>query len=135
MRLILELADRANPFVENAEPWNLRKDDSKAQQLQDVCTVAINLFRQIVIYISPVLPGLASKTSELLGDEPYAWADAQKPITGTVVHPFKHMLKRADPKDIEKMTDETKAELKRQTRMDPSPKVGGILRFRTPTSI
>jgi methionyl-tRNA synthetase len=129
MRLILELADRANPFVENAEPWNLRKDDSKAQQLQDVCTVAINLFRQIVIYISPVLPGLASKTSELLGDEPYAWADAQKPITGTVVHPFKHMLKRADPKDIEKMTDETKAEFEAANPDGPQAESGGNSTF------
>jgi methionyl-tRNA synthetase len=61
MRLILELADRANPFVENAAPWVLKKDADKAQELQDVCTVALNLFRQLVIYLSPVLPSLRKK--------------------------------------------------------------------------
>ena len=51
MRLILELADRANPFVEQAEPWNLKKDPDKQQELQDVCSIAINLFRQLIIYL------------------------------------------------------------------------------------
>ena len=52
MRLIMELADKANPFVENAEPWNLKKDPEKTQELQDVCTVALNLFRQLIIYLA-----------------------------------------------------------------------------------
>lgn len=110
MRLILELADRANPFVENAAPWNLRKDESKAQQLQDVCTVALNLFRQIVIYLSPVLPKLAEKTCALFGTEPFRWEDAQTPVTQTRINKFKHMLKRADAKDVKNMIDEAKAE-------------------------
>ena len=66
MRLIMDLADRANPYVENQQPWNLRKDPAATQQLQDVCTVALNLFRQIVIYLTPVLPKLATQTAELL---------------------------------------------------------------------
>ena len=60
MRAILALADAANPYVEERRPWDLRKDPSKARELQDVCTVALNLFRQIVVYLSPVLPRLAS---------------------------------------------------------------------------
>ena len=56
MRLVLELADRANPFVEKAEPWVLRKDPAQSAKLQDVCTVALNLFRQLAIYLAPVLP-------------------------------------------------------------------------------
>src|SRR6185312_11351427 len=55
MRTIMGLADQANPYVEERRPWDLRKDASRAQELQDVCTVALNLFRQIVIYLSPVL--------------------------------------------------------------------------------
>ena len=110
MRLILELADRANPFVENAEPWNLRKDESKAQELQDVCTVALNLFRQIVIYLAPVLPKLTEKTAALFGVNSFRWDDTQTPVTGVAINKFKHMLKRAELKDVEKMTEETKAE-------------------------
>ncbi|MDG1874425.1 MAG: methionine--tRNA ligase [Mariniblastus sp.] len=110
MRLILELADRANPFVENAEPWNLKKDESKANELQDVCTVALNLFRQLVIYLSPVLPELAEKTGVLLNDPIESWDQSKSPLTGTDVSKFKHMMKRIEEKDVKAMEEESKAE-------------------------
>ncbi|MEM7781841.1 MAG: methionine--tRNA ligase [Planctomycetota bacterium] len=110
MRLILELADRANPFVENAEPWNLKKDPEKQQQLQDVCTVALNLFRQLVIYLAPVLPELVVKTEALLNDKIIHWDQSQTPLTGTPVSKFKHMMKRIEEKDVKAMEEETKEE-------------------------
>ena len=110
VRLILELADRANPFVENAEPWNLKKDPDKQQELQDVCSVALNLFRQIMIYLSPVIPELATKTGELLNCPIESWEQAKTPLVGTDVNKFKHMLKRIEQKDIDAMIDETQAE-------------------------
>ena len=106
----MELADRANPFVENAAPWTLKKDPEKAQQLQDICSIAINLFRQIVVYLAPVLPELAEKTGKLLGEPITDWDQSQTPLTGTPVAKFKHMMKRVEEKDIQKMVDETKAE-------------------------
>ena len=109
MRLILELADRANPFVENAAPWILKKDPDKAGELQDVCTIALNLFRQLVIYISPVLPDLAEKTSELLNDPIVSWEQSKTPLTGTPVSKFKHMMKRIEEKDVKKMEEESQA--------------------------
>lgn len=108
MRLILELADRANPFVESAEPWNLRKDPDKARQLQDVCTVALNLFRQLAIYLAPVLPRLAEQTAELLCQPIKHWDDSKTPLVGTPVAKFKHMLKRVEKKDVDKMIEESK---------------------------
>ncbi len=110
MRLILELADRANPYVENAEPWNLKKDPEKASELQDVCTVALNLFRQLVIYLSPVLPDLAEKTGALLNDPIVSWDQSKTPLTGTTVSKFKHMMKRIEEKDVKAMEEESKAE-------------------------
>ncbi|MFV1966005.1 MAG: methionine--tRNA ligase [Pirellulaceae bacterium] len=108
MRLIMELADRANPFVENAAPWNLRKDESKAQRLQDVCTIALNLFRQIVIYLTPVLPRLAQQTEALLGKPIERWDESKTPLTGTPVARFQHMLKRVEKKDVEAMIEESR---------------------------
>jgi methionyl-tRNA synthetase len=110
MRLVLEAADRANPYVENAAPWVLKKDPDKAQELQDVCTVALNLFRQLAIYLTPVLPGLAAKVGDLFGDPIVDWEQAKTPLTGTPIGKFKHMMKRIDPKDIAKMSEETKQE-------------------------
>ncbi|MDF1824584.1 MAG: methionine--tRNA ligase [Verrucomicrobiales bacterium] len=108
MRMIMELADQANPFVENNAPWELRKDESKAQELQDVCTVSLNLFRTLAIYLAPVLPELAIKAGELLGEELTSWDQAQKPLTGSAVNKFKHMMQRVDPAKIEAMIEESK---------------------------
>ena len=110
MRLIMELADQANPFVENSQPWVLRKDPAKQQELQDVCTIALNLFRQLVVYLSPVLPELTGKANELFGVEISDWSDSQSPITGSQIAKFKHMMQRVDIKDVEAMIDETKDE-------------------------
>ena len=114
MRLIMALADDANPFVEQAEPWNLKKDPAKADQLQDVCTVAINLFRQLVIYLTPVLPELTDKTAVLLGHPITHWDQSQTPLLGTKVAKFKHMMQRVDQKDIDKMVDDTREEQARE---------------------
>lgn len=110
MKLILSLADAANPFVENAAPWNLKKDPERARELQNVCTVALNLFRQLAIYLAPVVPDLAEKTGRLLNDPITSWDQSKTPLTGTPVNKFEHMMKRVDSKDIEKMIEETKQE-------------------------
>ena len=108
MRLIMELADRANPYVEAAEPWKLAKDPAASSRLQDVCTVAINLFRQIAIYLAPVLPKLAQQTGDLLGQPIQHWDDSQTPLVATLTKSFKHMLKRVDMKDVIAMIEDSK---------------------------
>ncbi|MHB8972939.1 MAG: methionine--tRNA ligase [Pirellulaceae bacterium] len=108
MRLTMELADHANPFVESAEPWKLAKDPARAKELQDVCTVALNLFRQLAVYLAPVLPRLASQTGELLGRPIRHWDESKTPLTGTPVAEFQHMLKRVEKEDVEKMIEDSK---------------------------
>jgi methionyl-tRNA synthetase len=108
MRLIMELADRANQYVEAAEPWKLSKDPEKAGQLQEACSVALNLFRQIVIYLSPVLPSLKEKTERLLEGTIDHWDQSQAPLEGIAVAPFEHMMTRVDKKDLDAMIEESK---------------------------
>lgn len=108
MRLIMALADRANPYVEENRPWELRNDESQTQRLQDICTVTLNLFRQIAIYLAPVLPKLAEQTGQLLGEEITHWNQSQTPLVGVPVNKFKHMLKRAEEKDVQAMIEESK---------------------------
>ena len=110
MRLIMELADRANPYVESQEPWALAKDPDKSERLQQVCTVALNLFRQLAIYLAPVLPKLAEQTGELLSDSITEWDQSQTPLTGKPVSKFKHLMQRADLKKVEAMIEESKQE-------------------------
>lgn len=120
MRLIMALADRANPFVEDHKPWTLHKDARKAKQLQEVCTVALNLFRQLAIYLAPVLPRLAEQTGELLGDPITDWQQAKTPLVGTPVAKFKHMMKRVDEKDVHKMIEESKEASQAESTSSPA---------------
>ena len=108
MRLIMELADRANPYVEAHAPWTLKKDPNRAKELQDVCTVALNLFRQLAIYLAPVLPRLAEQTATLLDRPIEHWNESKTPVVGTPVAKFQHMLQRVDPKKVQAMIDESK---------------------------
>ena len=110
MRLVMALADRANPFVEENKPWELRKEADQADRLQDVCTIALNLFRQLVVYLAPVLPRLAQQTGELLGEPITSWDQAKTPLVGTPVAKFKHMLRRVEEKDLQAMIEESKQE-------------------------
>ncbi|MCA9189298.1 MAG: methionine--tRNA ligase subunit beta, partial [Planctomycetales bacterium] len=109
-RLIMELADRANGYFDAHAPWKLKNQTDQQERLQDICTVSLNLFRQIVIYLAPVLPRLATQTGELLGDPISGWDQAQNPLLGTPVATFQHMLKRVETKDIEAMIEDSKVE-------------------------
>ncbi len=114
MRWIMMLADKANQFVDSHKPWEINKalkaskSPEQEKYLQDVCTIALNLFRQIAIYLTPVLPRLAQQTGELLNDPITSWDQAQTPLVGTPVNKFQHMLKRIEEKDVHAMIEESK---------------------------
>jgi methionyl-tRNA synthetase len=105
MRLIMAAADRANAYIESCRPWEIAKhDDPQAKQsVQIACTTGLNLFRQLVVYLAPVLPRLAEQTGELLGEPITSWEQSQRPLLGTPVGKFKHMMQRVDPKRVEAM--------------------------------
>ncbi len=108
MRLAMAATDRANEYVERMQPWVLRKDPEKADRLRDVCTVGLNLFRQIAVYLAPVLPQMARQTGELLGDPIQRWEQSQTPLVGSAVAKFQHMTKRVDRKQVDAMIEASK---------------------------
>ena len=111
MRHVMALADRANEFVDRMQPWTLKKDPSQAQHMQDVCTVALNLYRQLVVYLAPVLPELARQSGELLGDPVSNWDQSASPLVGTSVGVFKHLMQRVDPKKVRAMISASTVEV------------------------
>lgn len=108
VRLIMELADKANPYIDEQKPWVLAKNPAEASKLQDVCTVGLNLFRQIVVYLAPVLPKLAADAGELLKDPITSWSQSQQPLVGQSIAGFSHMMKRVEKKDIDAMVENSK---------------------------
>ena len=127
IRRIMALADGANPYVEQNRPWELSKDPSKLGQLQDVCTVALNLFRQIAIYLTPVLPRLAIQCEQLLGEPVTDWKQSQTPLTGSPVNPFKHMIHRIDKPKVQAMIDESRDDALETTSDNVSSDSGDAL--------
>ncbi len=110
IREIMLLADEANRYVDSRQPWVIRKDPARGDELREVCSVTLNLFRQIVVYLSPVLPGLKLQTEELLNSRISHWNDAVTPLTGTPVSEFQHLMKRLEMKQVEQMIDESREE-------------------------
>jgi methionyl-tRNA synthetase len=108
MREIMVLADRANAYIESSEPWKIAKDPARTNELRDICTVGLNLFRQLVVYLAPVLPRLKEQTEALLNSPIRHWTDAQSPLAGVQVSEYQHMLKRVDLKQVEKMIEDSK---------------------------
>lgn len=128
IREIIQLADAANRYVEEAAPWVLRKDPSRAEALRAACSVSLNLFRQIVIYLTPVLPRLAAQTGDLLGVPIQHWDEVKTPLTGTPVSKFQHMLQRVDPVKVQAMIEESKSpESDEATTKEPSNSLGQYL--------
>lgn len=103
MRLIMLLADAANEYVERKAPWTLKKDPTRATELQDVCTVVLNLFHQIIVYLQPVLPGLAQRAGQLLGSGADRWELASKPLLGRPVAKFEHLMTRVEAAKVTAM--------------------------------
>jgi methionyl-tRNA synthetase len=110
MRLVLAASDRANQYIDRAQPWYLAKDPQKARDLQDVCTVGLNVFRQLAIYLAPVLPQLARQTGELLGEPITRWDQSKRPLLGNPVKRFEHMMVRVKREQVEAMIEASKEE-------------------------
>ena len=114
MREIMALADKANQYIDTKKPWVMAKDETKLPEVQDVCTVGINLFRQLVTYLKPVLPELAAKAEDFLNIDPLTWDDAQLPLLDHTISKFKPLMTRIEKKDIDAMLESTKDDLAKE---------------------
>ena len=117
LREIMALADSANQFVNDAKPWNIAKDPSKEKELQLVCSIALNQFRLLTLYLKPVLPKLAEEVEKFLNiPAGLTWNDAATPLPeGHRINNYKHLATRLDPKLIEAMLADNKESLKSMT--------------------
>jgi methionyl-tRNA synthetase len=110
LREIMEIADITNQYVDENKPWILAKDADKTAELHDVCTTALILFRQLTILLSPVLPQVAARVADFLGDAAFTWADTQgaavyDTMLGRTISAYNHLMQRIDPKMVEDLFD------------------------------
>ena len=122
MREIMTLADRANEYIQAKAPWAMSKEEGREQEVLEVCSVAVNLFRQLMTYLSPVLPELADKTAAFLNLETLGWEDRRSILTGHAINKFKPMLARAEMDKVTAILEETKTELEKENGGAPAAK-------------
>ena len=110
MREIMALADKVNEYIAVKEPWQLIKDETKQQEVQDICSLGINMFRTLMIYLKPVLPVLADSTAAFLNDE-LMWEGHKTLLTNHKINKFKALLQRVDMDKVDAMTEASKDSL------------------------
>jgi len=106
LREIMTLTDLANQYVDTHKPWEMAKQEGRDAELQVVCTVALNAFRLLTLYLKPVLPKLAEAVEAFLNIPPLTWGDAGRLLVDHAIHPYQHLMTRIDPKKIEAMIEE-----------------------------
>ncbi|WP_296261787.1 MULTISPECIES: methionine--tRNA ligase [unclassified Pseudomonas] len=111
MREIMALADRANAWIADKAPWSLAKQEGKQQEVQSICALGINLFRQLVIFLKPVLPNLATDAEQFLNVAPLNWNDHLTLLSDHSLNPFQALMTRIDPAKVEAMTNASKEDL------------------------
>jgi len=108
MRIVMLLADKANRYIEDRKPWIMIKDDDQVADVQVVCTQGLNLFRTLMIYLTPVIPALAADTQAMFREDPWDWGAAQIPLLGTSIEKYKPLLTRVEQAQVDKMIEESK---------------------------
>ena len=121
LRQIMALADQANQYIDAQKPWLLAKDPDKAQQVQAVCSVGLNLYRVLVCYLKPVLPKLALESEQFLNIEPLQWDAIQQPLLSHRIHKFNPLLTRVEQEKVNAMVEASKDSLAETTRHKGQP--------------
>jgi len=114
MREIMHLADRANAWIADKAPWALNKVEGKQAEVQEICALGINLFRQLVIFLKPVLPNLAAAAERFLNVEPLSWSDHAAPLANHSLNAFTPLMTRIEPAKIDAMIEASKEDLAAQ---------------------
>ncbi|HET8609075.1 MAG TPA: methionine--tRNA ligase [Burkholderiales bacterium] len=118
IRRIMQLTDLANQYVDARKPWELAKAPERAAELQTVCSTALALFRDLTLYLKPVLPNLVAEAENLLAIPELQWAQAWKHLpAGHQINAYRHLMTRIDSKQIAALVEANRESL----QIPPSP--------------
>ncbi|WP_017430265.1 methionine--tRNA ligase [Vreelandella jeotgali] len=117
MRRIMELADEANTYIAEAEPWVLAKQEGRDQEVLDICSVGINLFRQLVVYLAPVVPAMAEQAQTFLGLDTLSWASRHDVLTDHAINKFKPLMTRIERSKIDAVLDASREDIAEEKKL------------------
>ncbi|TAA48104.1 methionine--tRNA ligase [Corallincola spongiicola] len=119
MRDIMALADKANAYIAEQAPWKLVKTEGQEQHAHDVCSLAIHLFRILMVYLKPVLPAMAAEVELFLNDS-LTWDSTTKVLTGAKINKFKPLMQRVEMDKVTAMVDASKENLQTANVAEPA---------------
>ena len=125
LREIMALADRVNGYVDQHKPWELAKQPGQDAVLHDVCSVCIEAFRVLTVYLKPVLPALAAKVEAFLQIEPLQWHDAARALGGHTIGAYQHLMQRVDTKLLDALFEPPAAPPALAQDGEPAPSMPG----------
>ncbi len=132
IREIMALTDQVNAYVDLNKPWELAKQDEQAQHLQYVCSVCINAFKILTVYLKPVLPCLANQVERILNVDALQWQDCTRILPqGHTIGQFKHLMQRVEPQQIQALIQANQDNLQNQTAHTNSTTIGAHTQMST----
>jgi methionyl-tRNA synthetase len=114
-RLIMALADRANQYIDEKKPWVAAKDPARRDEVQAICSMGINLFRVLAIYLKPILPKTAENIEDFLQVTPLTWNDRLEPLLDHTIKTFQPLTKRLEKKEIDAMKAAAQEDIAKET--------------------
>ncbi|HBC55636.1 MAG TPA: methionine--tRNA ligase [Gammaproteobacteria bacterium] len=117
VRLIMALADSANQYINDKQPWVVAKQTGRETELQQICTQGLNFYRILAIYLTPVLPSIAARSVDFLNVPSFQWQDIQQPLLNHRINQFSPLLTRIDPTNVQAMLEETQILVEKEKQM------------------
>ncbi len=102
VRLAMSFADLTNQYFDANKPWELARDATARARLHEVCSVCMNSFQMLTLWLKPILPALASRAEAFLGTGPLVWTSR---ALLTRIHPYEHLLSRVEAKQIDALIE------------------------------
>jgi methionyl-tRNA synthetase len=130
IREIMELADRANRYIDHHKPWALAKDPARADEVRAIATQGLNLFRVLMSYLAPVLPRIAHAAGQLLHTEFNDWRAIERPLLGGSIGPYQPLATRLDSAKVATLIDRPQT-----ASADPAPAAARPASRAAPVSI
>ncbi|MDI1300400.1 MAG: methionine--tRNA ligase [bacterium] len=126
VREIMALADRANQYIDEKKPWALARLEGREQEVHEVCSVGLNLFRQLLVYLAPILPAMAEASREFLNMQSLDWASRQQLLLDHAINSFTPLMTRVEKEKVDAMVEASKEHLEATADAVPAAAVTAV---------
>ena len=108
IRETMKLSDMTNEYIDKNKPWVIIKEKDQDTKAQEICTQGLNLFRIIMIYLTPVLPELSKKSQILFKEQLWTWSSLENPLLSCNISNYKPLLLRIEKSEVNKIIEKSK---------------------------